>query len=127
MVLGFDFISDVKMIMNISAKPYSFLSNTSVTYQFQPGSASLPQSGKIKFKPKCDKTQLRFLSLISSVPPPYFTFEPVRLKVKHYIKNAVSNAHLQDDGKEPLQHFLEKNTEVCTKQPGRTCVFQHTI
>lgn len=130
MVLGLDFISDVMMIINVSDKVYSFLTTPSVTYPFQPGSALLSQSVPLKSnsnlcvtKPSSDQ----IFSLISSVPPTTLTLEPVRLEVKDYIKKAVSNAQLQDEGKEQLQHLLEKNTEVCTNQPGRTDVLQHTI
>lgn len=130
MVLGLDFISDVKAIINVAAKVYSFLSNPSVTYPFRPGSASLPQNAPLKSNPNLHVTKPspgRNLSLITSVPPPILTLEPVQLEVKDYINKAASDAHLQDEGKEQLRKLLETNPQVCTNQPGRTDVLQHTI
>ena len=42
MVVGLDFISSVVMIIKVADKVYSFKSNPSVTYPFQPGSAHPP-------------------------------------------------------------------------------------
>lgn len=42
-VLGLDFISSVGMIINVADREYSFKSNPSVSYPFQPGNAYFPQ------------------------------------------------------------------------------------
>lgn len=93
MVLGLDFISNVKMIINVADKVYSFLSTPFVTYPFLPGSASLPQNTPLKSNPNLHVTKPspgRNLSLISSVPPDQLCST-----------KAVSDAHLQDEEKKP--------------------------
>lgn len=100
LVLGLDYISNVQMIINMADKVYSFLSSPSVTYPFQPGTASLPQNTPLKLNSNLHEakpSQAQNLSLISSVPPPILTLEPVRLEAKYYINKAVSDAHLQDE------------------------------
>lgn len=57
MVLGLDFISNVKMIINVADTVYSFLSTPSVTYPFQPDSASLPQNTPLKSNPNLHVTK----------------------------------------------------------------------
>ncbi len=111
-VLGLTFIYSVGMIISVADKKYSFKSNPSILYPFQPGSATCPQSS---------------LSLISAVPPPLLSLEPVRMDVKDYIDVAVRASHLQEQDKIRLRHLLESKPHVCTNQPGRTDVLQHTI
>lgn len=111
MVLGLDFISEVKLIINVSDKVYSFLSNPTETYPFHPGSASLPQQDSLRSNARRSGTKPssnQILSLISSVPPAALTLEPVKLEVKDYIKKAVLDAHLQDEGNEQLKQLLRK-------------------
>ena len=130
MVLGLDFICSVGMIINVADKVYSFKSNPPVTYPFQPGSAHPP--GKRAHENQSDiqtsKTNpLWNISLISSVPPPILSLEPVRMEAQDYINLAVSDAHLQDGEKKQLRQLLESNPQVCTNQPGKTDILQHTI
>lgn len=130
LVLGLDFISSVGMIINVADKVYSFKSNPSVTYPFQPGSAHLPQNRGQTKKTNTQMTKnnpVWSLSLISSIPPPILSLEPVRMEVKDYINMAVSDAHLQDGEKTQLRQLLESNPQVCTNKPGKTDVLQHTI
>lgn len=97
-VLGLNFISSVGMIINVADKEYSFKSMPSVTYPFQPGSAHYTQKrdhDKRTTQKSKDKSALNF-SLISSVPPPILSLEPVRMEVKDYIDVAMKDAHLQD-------------------------------
>lgn len=80
MVLGLDFISNVKM--NVADKSQS---NPSVTYPFQPRSTYLPQKPPPLAKTNIQeikKTPCQTLLLISSIPPPILTLEPARMKVK---------------------------------------------
>ena len=86
-VLGLNFISSVGMIINVADKEYSFKSQPALTYPFQPGNAhySLERTTQ-----KTRNQSALNLSLISSVPPPILSLEPVRMEVKDYIDNAVT-------------------------------------
>lgn len=49
------------------------------------------------------------------------------MEVKDYIDLAVKDAHLKDSDKKLLRNLLESSPQVCTNQPGKTDVLQHTI
>lgn len=130
MVLGLSFISDVGMVINVADKSYSFMSNPSVTYPFQPGNANLPPNRERNNQTNTQRTPnspVRSLSLISSVPPPLLSLEPVRMDVKDYINIAVSEANVQEEERKQLRLLLESNPKVCSNEPGKTDVLQHTI
>lgn len=102
---------------------------------FQPGNATVPASrpqtqNKETNQQKKPVNKLKSLSLLSALPLPQSMnllspHDPI--DVKALIENIVNNAHIPFDGKCQLQQLLERNTQVCTSQLGRTNVLKHCI
>lgn len=95
-VLGLDFIYHSQLQINVADQVYGFKHTPSITYPFQPGSASISGwktwevgNHKGSGKPKHQ------LGLISSIPPPGFRLKVDCLGVQDYINHAVSSANLQ--------------------------------
>ena len=131
-VLGLDYIFLSTMQINVADGVYSFKSNPSVVYPFQPGSAHIPEmvhhqqrQNQVGKGPKPKK--LSSVALITYIPTPALCLEPVRRDVTDYIYLTVTNAHLMDKDKQRLKELLESYPEVCTHKPGRTEVLQHQI
>ncbi len=130
--LGLDFIFFIGMQINVIDGQYSFKSNPEEQHLFQPGNATVParspqtqNNGTNQQKKSANKS----LSLLSALPPPQAMnlspHDPINSKV--LIENIVNNAHIPSDGKCQLQQLLERNTQVCTSQLGRTNVLKHRI
>ena len=95
-VLGLNFISSVGMIISVADKECSFKSMPSVTYPFQPGDAhySLKRDHDKRTTQMTKRKSNPNLSLISFVPLPILSLEPVRMEVKDNTDVAVKDTHL---------------------------------
>ncbi len=102
------------MIISVADRVYSFKSDPSLTYPSQAGSAYLPRKSDKAGSSPLQSHQAQRLSLISSVPPPDLSLEPVRMEVKDYINIAISEANLQDGEKKQLRQLLKSYPQSYT-------------
>lgn len=128
-VLGLDFIFFSGMQLNVIDGQYSFKSKPEEHHLFQPGNATAPVNDQSQSAVQKNNSR-KSLSLLSVVPPPQPSLilsTRDNISEKTLIENAVNHAHLSRKGQQQLQEILERNTQVCTLQLGRTDVLQHCI